>query len=150
MIAMTNSLLTVDLQNALNDEDNDKLPDAAKLKAWAQLSYAEVAKIPSEVTLRLVDEMEMSQLNSNYRGADGSTNVSFGPTLIGDVVLCHAVIQREACEQNKTLTNHYAHMVTHGVLHLCGYDHMDDKSAEKMEALEAKILAKSNIENPYT
>ena len=74
----------------------------------------------------------------------------FAPALLGDIVICHAVIRKESIEQNKSLEDHYAHMVTHGVLHLCGYDHIDESSAEQMEALEVEILAHSNIENPYT
>ncbi len=166
---MTDSVLVVDVQNALGDDDNEKPPSAARLKNWARIAYSQVSTTPSELTLRLVDEAEMVELNANYRGKDGSTNVlSFPvenefdfiagaqaegevmPALLGDIVICHAVIRREASEQNKAPDNHYAHMVTHGVLHLCGYDHIDDTSAHQMESLEAKILAHSCIENPYT
>ena len=170
---MTDNLLVVDLQDALSDDEADKPPSAAKLIKWANLAYSQISDTTAELTLRLVDDNEMTELNSNYRGKQGSTNVlsfpfendfdfdlandqgidaqqSFALTLLGDIVICHVVICKEAVEQNKNLEDHYAHMVTHGVLHLCGYDHLDDASAEQMEALEAKILAYSSIENPYT
>lgn len=171
---MTKELVLVDVQNALTEE-NEEPPSAKLLSTWANLAYSAVAASPTEVTIRLVDESEMVELNQAYRGKSGITNVlSFPfenefeqaiaaelplaeprlvepiPDLLGDIVICHNVIQQEANEQNKTALNHYAHMVTHGVLHLCGYDHLDDDEAEEMEALEVKILAQSHIENPYT
>ena len=162
--------LLVDIQNALEEDygDGEKPPSASLLKSWALLAHRAVSEQYSELTLRLVDEPEMAELNQNYRGKQGSTNVlSFAlehefdlplncdsstlnnPVLLGDIVICHSVIVREAVEQNKTVMNHYAHMVTHGVLHLHGYDHLDPQSADEMEALEAKILSSGGIENPY-
>ncbi|MGK0373867.1 MAG: putative rRNA maturation factor [Arenicella sp.] len=159
----SDSVLLVDVQDALeHDVDGDKPPSGSALIEWAMLAHQAVSDKPSELTLRLVDESEMIALNQDYRGKSGSTNVlsfpvddEFGladkdcPSLIGDIVICHKVIIREAVEQNKSMLNHYAHMVTHGVLHLHGYDHLDDQSAEEMEALEASILSTSGIENPY-
>lgn len=173
---MTDTLLVVDLQDALNEDEPDKPPSSAELIKWANRAYGQIADTSSEVTLRLVSEAEMEELNASYRGKQGSTNVlsfpfesdfnfdaaeaadsqnvgvvsDFAPALLGDIVICHAVIRKESIEQNKSLEDHYAHMVTHGVLHLCGYDHIDESSAEQMEALEVEILAHSNIENPYT
>ncbi|MCL4135276.1 UNVERIFIED_CONTAM: hypothetical protein GTU68_031484 [Idotea baltica] len=105
----------------------------------------------------------MRDLNSQYRGKDKTTNVlsfpfeneflalaELAPGLLGDIVICHSVVVEQAAQQNKTVHNHYAHMVIHGLLHLCGFDHQDDEQAEEMEALEVKILAQSNIPNPYT
>ena len=168
---MTNEAnLLVDVQDALEQGSSDEMPpSSAQLSLWAELAHkgAELAdpaasKKISEVTLRLVGESEMVRLNQGFRGKTGSTNVlSFpvddefdfvtqdGPSLLGDIVICHSVIVREATEQNKTIFNHYAHMVTHGVLHLHGYDHLDDESADQMEALEASILSSGGIENPY-
>jgi probable rRNA maturation factor len=154
----------VDVQDALEHhvDDGDKPPSASLLSQWAEVAHQAVSEKLSELTLRLVDESEMIALNQDYRGKQGVTNVlSFpvdaefclpdeeGRILIGDIVICHKVIGREAAEQNKTALNHYAHMVTHGVLHLHGYDHLDNESAEEMEALEAVILSASGIENPY-
>lgn len=160
------SLLLVDVQNALNDDDADKPPSASLLSDWASTAHSEIESQPSEVTVRLVDEAEMVDLNQTYRGKTGSTNVLSFPVssdfdlpdfadadiakLLGDIVICHVVIEREAVAQHKTTLAHYAHMVTHGILHLHGYDHLDDASAEQMETLEAKILSLSGFENPYT
>lgn len=144
-------------------------PSAAQLSRWAELAHQKAGANSGELTLRLVDDTEMQALNEQYRGKLGSTNVlSFAqenefdfpsleglsddeqPNLLGDIVICHSVIVREAHEQNKHLFDHYAHMVTHGVLHLHGFDHIDDHSAAEMEALEAQILSLSGIENPYS
>ena len=171
---MTKSLsLVVDVQNALeaamaDGAEDEKPPSASQLKQWAERAHQAVGDKNSEVTLRLVDDAEMAALNQGFRGKVGVTNVlSFpvddefdllfegdesslgGAHLLGDVVICHSVIVLEAIAQNKPLNNHYAHMVTHGVLHLHGFDHLDDESAEVMEALEATILSVSGIENPY-
>lgn len=162
---MTNeATLLVDVQDALEQDvdGDDKPPSPSVLALWAQLAHQAVDHRACEVTLRLVDEAEMIALNQDYRGKTGSTNVlsfpvddefglsaELGPSLIGDIVICHKVISREAAEQNKTIVSHYAHMVTHGVLHLHGYDHLDDQSAEEMETLEVSILSASSIENPY-
>ena len=175
MIAMTDALVTVDVQLALADEGEEP-PAAQVLSAWVNRAYAQVAAAPTEITVRLVDETEMADLNQAYRGKKGTTNVLSFPfendfdftelaevenqehielaadtvsDFLGDIVICHQVIQREAQEQGKHQNNHYAHMVTHGVLHLCGYDHLNDADAAEMEALEVAVLAQSNIENPY-
>ncbi len=159
------SLLLVDVQNALNNEEDDQPPSASLLSDWANKAHSEIDTETCEVTVRIVDEIEMTELNQAYRGKTGSTNVlSFPvendfdvigfdddlPRLLGDIVICHSVIEREAAAQNKSSQAHYAHMVTHGILHLHGYDHLDDSSAEQMEALETKILSYSGFENPYT
>ena len=156
--------LLVDVQDALEQDvdGDDKPPSPSALTAWAEIAHQAVSQTISEVTIRLVDEVEMIALNHDYRGKIGSTNVlsfsvdnefglsaELGPHLIGDIVICHKVISREAAEQHKTIVSHYAHMVTHGVLHLHGHDHEDDQSAEEMEALEVSILSISGIENPY-
>lgn len=69
--------------------------------------------------------------------------------LLGDLVICHAVVAQEAAEQGKPIEHHYAHMVVHGILHLMGYDHMDDQEAEEMEQFERELLAELNIPDPY-
>lgn len=159
-------LLLVDVQNALNKDEADQPPSQSLLRDWADIAHSKIDTEACEVTVRLVGEAEMIELNQAYRGKTGSTNVlSFPiendfdliasdddtlPRLLGDIVICHSVIEREALEQNKSSQAHYAHMVTHGILHLHGYDHLDDSSAEQMEALEAKILSYSGFENPYT
>lgn len=69
--------------------------------------------------------------------------------LIGDLVICADVVEREATEQNKPLSDHYAHLTIHGVLHLLGYDHVDPEQAVEMESLETRLLAKLGIDDPY-
>lgn len=156
------ALLEVDVQYALaSDEESDKNeepPSAQQLAQWANIAYQSVRSTPSEITIRLVAEDEITVLNRDYRTKDKPTNVlSFAfeidPDiefeLLGDIVICHPVIVQEAREQNKSIADHYAHMVTHGVLHLCGYDHEDEASAAQMEGLETRVLASSNIADPY-
>ena len=158
--------LLVDVQDALTE--SSQAPSQTQLTQWANLAYSKVSQAPSEVTIRLVDVDEITQLNRDYRSKDKATNVLSFPfesdfdlpeelqgedddafDLLGDVIICHQVILDEAKAQSKSVLDHYAHMVVHGILHLCGYDHQDDVEAEEMEALEVKILAATNIENPY-
>ncbi len=109
-----------------------------------------------ELTLRLVDEPEGRELNSQFRGRDYATNVltfEYGvdPDGIarGDIVLCVPVLRQEAEAQKKTLTQHAAHLVVHGVLHALGYDHLQEDEAAHMEALETQILAGMGLPDPY-
>ena len=99
-----------------------------------------------------------AELNRMYRQKEGPTNVlSFSCDvpegvpcqILGDLVICAPVVEREALEQNKSLEAHWAHLVVHGILHLLGFDHMEDTAAEEMEALEIKILQDLGYTNPY-
>jgi probable rRNA maturation factor len=108
----------------------------------------------AEITIRIVDNDESINLNNIYRKKKYPTNVlSFlvddEVSLIGDIVLCAPVIQKEALEQSKKLEAHYAHLIIHGALHLYGYDHENKKDADIMEAKEIKILTKLGYKNPY-
>ena len=144
----------LDLQIASEFED---LPSHEQFELWADKAlhaYREHA----ELTIRIADEAESQELNSQYRGKDKPTNVLSFPfeappgiemNLLGDLIICAPVISREAAEQNKKVLHHYAHMTVHGILHLLGYDHIDDAEAEEMESKEIAILAGLDIENPY-
>ena len=108
----------------------------------------------AEITIRIVDNDESINLNNIYRKKKYPTNVlSFlvddEVHLIGDIVLCAPVIEKEALEQSKKIEAHYAHLIIHGALHLYGYDHENKKDAEIMEEKEIKILTKLGYKNPY-
>ncbi len=126
------------------------LPARATLARWIGLALEGDA----EITLRFVDISEGRRLNRDYRGRDHATNVltfdyARAPTLHADIVLCVPVIGREAREQRKRLREHLAHLVVHGVLHARGYDHQRSAPARQMEALEAAILGRIGLPDPY-
>ncbi|KZN32547.1 rRNA maturation RNase YbeY [Pseudoalteromonas luteoviolacea] len=144
----------VDLQLACEFDD---LPTESQFQKWAEkalLPYREHA----EVTIRIADEAESQELNSQYRGKDKSTNVLSFPfeappgielPLVGDLIICPHVVFREALEQEKTFHDHFAHMVIHGCLHLLGFDHINEQDAMEMESLEKEFLADLGIADPY-
>ncbi|WP_281223467.1 rRNA maturation RNase YbeY [Photobacterium sanguinicancri] len=145
----------LDLQHAT--ENQDGLPSEADFQQWLNAAVT-LFKADAEVTIRLVDEEESHALNHEYRGKDKSTNVLSFPfeappgvelDLLGDLIICRQVVEKEAKEQNKTLNAHWAHMVVHGSLHLLGYDHIDDEEAEEMEALETEIMQRMGFSDPY-
>jgi probable rRNA maturation factor len=127
------------------------IPSAASLRAWAEAARG---KRKGEITLRIVSPDEGRALNRDWRGKDYATNVlSFPfeePGYLGDIVICAAVVAREAQEQGKQPRAHWAHLVVHGVLHLMGHDHEADDEAGKMEALERKLLLRLGFPDPYT
>jgi probable rRNA maturation factor len=147
-------MLSVDVQYAVEGED---LPALAQLVAWAQAAWRD-PDADAEAVIRVADEVESHRLNLEYRGKDNPTNVlSFPyeplPELdlhhVGDVVICAAVVRREAAEQHKSSEAHWAHMVVHGMLHLQGYDHENADDARLMETLETRILAGLGYPAPY-
>lgn len=101
--------------------------------------------------MRIVDEAESQQLNTSYRYKLGPTNVLSFPysDASGDIVICAPLVQQEAKAQNKTETAHWAHLVIHGTLHVCGYDHREPTEAEHMEKLETDALTQLGFANPY-
>lgn len=143
----------VDVQQAVDAA----VPSEQQFHLWASAALAELAE-DCELSIRLVSEAESAELNGTYRARNTPTNVlSFPfespipltPRLLGDLVLCVAVVEREAAEQNKKVEAHWAHLLVHGCLHLLGYDHLEDDEAERMEALEVRILQQLGIDNPY-
>jgi probable rRNA maturation factor len=108
-----------------------------------------------EVAVLLTSDEAVAKLNQRFRGKAGPTNVLSFPASanpenhLGDVALAHGVCAREAAEQGKSLEQHLAHLVVHGVLHLLGYDHETDREAEAMEALERSILESLGVPDPY-
>ena len=146
--------LTLDIQMASSVDDS---PDEDSIKRWISAAIRGERET-TERTLRIVDEAESAELNQCYRGKPGPTNVLSFPfdavtpeplPILGDLVICAPVVVREAAEQQKTATAHWAHMVVHGVLHLLGHDHINDEDAEIMESLEVIILKSLDYPDPY-
>jgi probable rRNA maturation factor len=128
----------------------------AMIERWVRLSLLG----PAELAVRFVDAAEGQTLNREYRGKDYATNVltfayNEGAELAddeptqADIVLCTDVLQREAEEQKKTVEEHAAHLVVHGVLHAQGFDHENDEEAEEMEQLERDIMEALGYPDPY-
>lgn len=145
--------VTVDFQPAYEGDS----PVEADFIRWAEAALRQVSE-DCELSIRVVDEDESAELNSSYRNKTGPTNVlsfpfdapiELEPRLLGDLVICAPVVEREAQQQQKAVFDHWAHMVVHGCLHLLGYDHIDTDEAEQMEALEIEILQSMKINNPY-
>lgn len=145
----------VDLQIAT--ENIEGLPTEEQIVQWATAAVQPEGD-EVEMTVRIVDESESHDLNLTYRGKDRPTNVLSFPfecpdevelPLLGDLVICHQVVEREAAEQEKPLMAHWAHMVVHGSLHLLGYDHIEDNEAEEMESLETQIMQGLGFDDPY-
>ena len=145
----------VDLQIAT--ENIEGLPTEEQIVQWATAAVQPEGD-EVEMTVRIVDEAETHELNLTYRGKDRPTNVLSFPfecpdevelPLLGDLVICHQVVEREAAEQEKPLMAHWAHMVVHGCLHLLGYDHIEDEEAEEMESLETQIMQGLGFDDPY-
>src|ERR1035437_2371953 len=108
----------------------------------------------AEITIRIVDAKEGQALNRDYRHKDYATNVltfdyTRQPVVTADLVLCAAVVAKEAKEQGKTLQEHYAHLLVHGALHAQGWDHDEEEDAQVMELRESEIMARLGFENPY-
>lgn len=155
--------LRVDLQIAC---DAPNLPTAPEIEEWLRLTVSEsgVAAPPAvEVSVRIVDQSEIRELNKTYRDKDRPTNVLAFPAsldelpglppdelqLLGDLVVCAPVVAGEATEQGTDGAAHWCHILVHGMLHLLGHDHETEAEAEAMESLEIRILAVCGLENPY-
>jgi probable rRNA maturation factor len=149
---MTSKRLNLSVQYACN---TDGLPLRPQLRRWARAALDVDGQRGGQITVRLVDADEGRELNLAWRGKDYATNVlsfpyELEPVVCGDLVICPAVVEREAGEQNKTCEAHYAHLVVHGLLHLQGYDHeTGNKEAQQMEDKERLILAALGYADPY-
>lgn len=141
------------------------LPQAealAQQAAQAALKYEKLTRQSMVIDITLLADAAQRRLNSDWRGMDKPTNVlSFPmepldvpvprgrPRHLGDIMLALQTMRREAKEQGKSLEAHFQHLVVHGVLHLLGYDHLDDEQAQEMESREIAILRGLGYENPY-
>ena len=124
---------------------------------WAKKAAAALAesgfKEQRRSTLLLTDDAALKTLNNNFRNKDKATNIlsfpSGVPDYLGDMAMAFETCQREAIEEGKTFLDHATHLLIHGLLHLLGYDHINEKEALEMEALEVSLLSRMDIANPY-
>ena len=138
-------------QNIIIQDTIHKRKLLSKKKCMLWLSH--IVKAETTLTIRIVDEAESQLLNNQYRKKNEPTNVlsfliSDNP-LLGDIILCHSVIKKEALAQKKSIDDHYAHLIIHGYLHLIGFDHTKNDDALTMENKEIAVLKKLGIKNPY-
>lgn len=145
----------LDLQLACRDHNG--LPSETTFQNWLE-AFLPQFQSESEITIRIVDIAESQYLNLTYRGKDKPTNVLSFPfeapenitlPLLGDLIICRQVVEKEAIEQQKNQDAHWAHMVIHGCLHLLGYDHLTDFEAEEMETIETEIMQNLGYPDPY-
>ena len=136
-----------------------QIPKLSLLRMWAKMAL-EKQTSACELTIRIVDVAEMTELNRKYRQKKGPTNVLSFPfdmphgvqskmRLLGDIVVCAAVVDREAREQHKTREAHWAHMIIHGIFHLLGFNHEQEDEAQQMESLETQLMQQLGFTDPY-
>ncbi len=155
-------------------ESIEEPPPSSSLLKWAQAAWQGAPDADASLSLRIVSASESQQLNHEYRGKNTPTNVLSFPmqmegfvedfndlpadviedlgsmeSMLGDLAICAQVVEDEAQEQHKPREAHWAHMVVHGVLHLQGYDHIEDAEAQAMEALETQIMHSLGFADPY-
>ncbi|MCW8925336.1 MAG: rRNA maturation RNase YbeY [Xanthomonadales bacterium] len=161
---MLRGRMTVPMQLELEVQRSTKCGDVPKddqFQVWAEAALSGRAG-GYNLAIRIVDETEALRYNRDYRDKDYATNVlSFPAELpkglpeevrapqLGDLLICAPVVASEAVEQGRTIDDHWAHLVIHGVLHLLGYDHQGADEATAMESLETEILATLGISDPY-
>lgn len=149
-------MLMLEVQNA----STEPVPEPDTLQHWIEhalrLAGHEQA---AEIVVRVVDSVEMSALNQQFRARSGPTNVLSFPAelpaeldlpLLGDIVICAPLVRTEAQQQGKPPRAHWAHLCVHGTLHLLGHDHQESVQAERMEALESEIMRALGFACPYT
>lgn len=172
MIEINTSILIIDERwnTVLGDKENIIYNACKCALVYSKLVPAKLFESDKkekelEISIALANDKLLQELNSEYRKKDKPTNVLSFPQIhedkikeeiekneylvLGDIVISLDTLQSEADEQNKTLENHFIHLIVHSMLHLLGYDHVKEDDAEKMEALEVEILAELGIDNPY-
>lgn len=145
--------------NFISDSSSIFVPSSTKMKQWAKIAMRHKVR-QGEISIQLVGKKEIHAFNKIYRHKDKPTNVlSFRADfsekvnlripLLGDIVICPEIVNKEAKEKKKALEAHWAHIVIHGTLHIVGYDHETDAEAYKMESKEIRLLRTLGIDNPY-
>jgi probable rRNA maturation factor len=132
-------------------------PDDAQVATWLEFALDSLDRQSSEVSVRIVGEEEITSLNAQYRGLEKATNVLSFPAgisveeveFLGDIVICSKVVKLESDQYGRGFTDRYAHMLIHGLLHLLGYDHMEEAARIRMEHMETDLLSKLGMGNPY-
>jgi probable rRNA maturation factor len=145
-----------DIDILIQSPDWKNEPAAEKTVREAIAAAAELGASAGDVSVVLTGDDAIRALNKQWRGIDKPTNVLSFPASkpdakapLGDIVIAYETLAREAAAEGKPLPHHLAHLAVHGFLHLIGYDHETDSDAEKMEALERKILARLRVPDPY-
>ena len=152
-------MITVIIQNDLKIP---KTPTLEQFQTWVNAIFQSIDdRIPenvNEVCIRIVDKNESAELNKRFRKKQEPTNILSFPNesdehidnhSLGDIAICAELVESESNEQGIPITHHWAHLTIHGVLHLLGYDHIEEKEAIEMENLEIRILKTLKIKNPY-
>jgi probable rRNA maturation factor len=158
---LTDRGVSVDIQVA---STATSVPEESEIRSWIADVVRELeVDCECEVSIRIVDEEEGRALNKRFRDINQATNVlSFPsgqelladqtpdlPHLLGDIVICGPIVEREAHAQHKSAAAHWAHLLVHGTLHLLGHDHEADAQAAEMESIETRILARRGVSDPY-
>ena len=161
--------IMVDVQLALDEISSVKLPGNKLIQQWATAAIDGAIENKNQkknsemqMTVRVVEETEISFLNKKFRHKSGATNILSFPFVppqgipmdeilysLGDLVVCATVVDKEAKEQHKKNIAHWAHIIIHGTLHLMGFDHQNEKEARDMESLETKIMFELGFPDPY-
>lgn len=151
--SQSQSLTQVEVELQIACAAESELPKHRDINFWVSTALQKIQR-NGEMTVRIVDQPEMAELNQRYRGKTGPTNVLSFPfeasevpseaplSILGDVVVCAPVVVAQAADYGTPLMAHWAHMVIHGTLHLCGFDHQEAAEAEQMESLEQCIMEK--------
>lgn len=151
---MTGERLELAVQYAVNESD---APSEEFIESCVRRA---LPGVDGELVVRIVEESESAELNQRYRGKSGPTNVlafppgempspAPEPRPLGDIAICAPIVAREAAAQGKALEAHWAHIVIHACLHLCGFDHQAKIDAAEMEARETGLLSELGIGDPY-
>lgn len=151
----------LEVQMVVGEEDVEP-PSTTQMQRWVELALKDRMQSErmqeAELTIRIVGEEEIAELNQQYRKKSGPTNVlsfrfdsdvELEIPLLGDLVICGTIVEKEAKQQNKSSAAHWAHMIIHGTLHLVGYDHLTKSEASEMESKEIDLLQQLGFSNPY-